>query len=507
MRIRLAALAIVVICAAAVAVPARPTGTPSQMMASLGPGSGVHGPATHSRAMGEAPWGLIPPSATADPGMPPATRRASGADVVAPPPSVMHCQEPTGPDDFQRVAPESVGLDGAALQNAIDTATIGRNTLSIRVFRHGCLAATSRLDPLTADLPNQWMSATKTVSAMLVGRAIQLGRLGIDDPVSKWIASADPAHGRITVHDILTQSSGLRWSSAGDTWGPVADEVQQALHDEVLHPPGTYFEYAQHPLTLLLNIVQRAVGEDVQDFAQQQLFGPLGIRRSDWFWARDRSGNTTGWWGLDISARLMSRLGDSMLRGGTCGGRRLLPEWYVDEVGSSNAVNGGYGFLTWTNQGERYITADVPGRRGIEHPLVPSAPRDFYEFAGLGGQFVAVIPSLDMVIVRTGQTPERSTDVQTVIGGAIAGDWEWEFYRNLRAAVKDAGWQDPGPYRDNDPSPVDVEALVDARQVLDEYGMGPQAGNCNAIGCNGQLASSGDQTLTKDVLVYMTARL
>ena len=49
-----------------------------------------------------------------------------------------------------------------------------------------------------------------------------------------------------------------------------------------MHPPGTYYEYQQHGLTLLLACVQRAAGADVQDFVQRELFGKLGIQRDEW---------------------------------------------------------------------------------------------------------------------------------------------------------------------------------------------------------------------------------
>jgi CubicO group peptidase (beta-lactamase class C family) len=162
------------------------------------------------------------------------------------------CAEPSADHDFGHARPGQVGLDGAALRRLLNFAT-SRNSSSVRVYRHGCLAATSRLDPLTQDQPVSWNSATKGVGALLVGRAIQLGKLSLDDPVATFFPHADAAHGRILLRDLITQSSGLRLSLAGDSWNAAStDGARLALHQEVVHPPGTWFEYGQHPLTLLL---------------------------------------------------------------------------------------------------------------------------------------------------------------------------------------------------------------------------------------------------------------
>jgi CubicO group peptidase (beta-lactamase class C family) len=209
---------------------------------------------------------------------------AAGADAGG------RCADPVGADDFGARRPAEAGVDAGALQELLDWVS-RRNSASVRVYRHGCLLGAGRLDPLTQDLPRQWQSASKAINAMVVGRAIQLGLLSLDDPVGKWFPEADAAHGRILLRHLITQTGGLRVSAAGDTWNNSAtDGVRIALHQEVVHEPGTYFSYQQHGLTLLLACVQRAVGGDVQDFIQRELFGKLGIQRDQWWWARDRAG-------------------------------------------------------------------------------------------------------------------------------------------------------------------------------------------------------------------------
>jgi CubicO group peptidase (beta-lactamase class C family) len=421
--------------------------------------------------------------------------------VTAPSVPIGHsqrCNDPTGQDDFEPLSPAPANLDAVALQELLDWAG-SRNSASVRVYRHGCLVGTSRMDAITQDLPNQWASTSKAVNALVVGRAVQLGLVSLSDPVSKWFPEADAAHGKILLRHLITQTGGLR-VSLGDTWNnSLSDGVRIALHQEVVHEPGTYFSYQQHGLTLLLACVQRAAGGDVQDFMQQELFGKLGIERDQWWWVRDRAGWTEGWYGLNMSPRLMPRLAHLMLNGGVWHGERLLPEEFVRAARSSTPTNGGYGYLMWTNQGDSYWTTELPARRLVRRPLIPSAPRDTYAFAGTGGQLLYVIPSLDMVIERSGGHPARDPAPDLSRGGG--GDFEWELFRMLNRAVTDADWGDPGPFQPLEPA-ADPAALVNPEQIVAGVGVGARAGGCNPAGCDGKVDISGYQEMGGEATTY-----
>jgi CubicO group peptidase (beta-lactamase class C family) len=404
----------------------------------------------------------------------------------------VHCADPTGSEDFQRLDPTEAKVDPGLLTDLIEWAS-SRNSSSVRVYRRGCLLGASRMDALSQDLPVQWQSVSKSITALTVGRAEALGFLSLDDPVSKYFPEADAAHGRILLRHLITQSGGLRFSLAGDGWNTqMTDGVRIALHQEVVHQPGTYFEYQQHGITLLLACVQRAVGEDVQDFMQRELFGKIGISRDQWWWNRDRAGWTTGWWGLYLSPRLMPRFGQLMLDGGLWNGDRILSERFVHAAGTSNLVNGGYGYLMWTNHGDKYWTPTIPVRRLIDRSFLPSAPRDTFMFNGFGGQYVYVIPSLDIVIERSGSNPYRDSDPQTAAGGAFSGDFDWELFQRLNRAVTDVHWGDPGPYvSPPGRAPVDTEKALYPEQDLAGLGVGQRAGGCNIVGCDGSIDFSG----------------
>lgn len=412
------------------------------------------------------------------------TARADGAA------GPRRCADPAGPGDFERVPPAEAGVDAAGLRALIDWAA-GRTSTSVRVYRHGCLLDTSRTDAVTQDGPWQWNSASKAVNAIVVGRAVQLGLVSLDDPVSRFFPEADEAHGRILLRHLITQSGGLRFSLSGDGFNnSFSDGVRIALHQDVVHPPGTYFEYQQHGLTLLLGCVARAAGGDVQDFAQRELFSRLGIERREWFWVRDRAGWTAGWVGFFLSPRLMPRLAHLLLNEGVWNGERLLPAGFVRAARSSNPVNGGYGYLMWTNEGDNYWTSSVPGRRLVERPIVPSAPRDLFVMAGILGQELFAIPSLDMVIERAGVPPSQDTEPDIQRGG-VGSEFEWELFRRLGHVVTDAHWADPGPFRPLPPAPVDPSGALDVEGALAGPGVGPRSGGCNVAGCDGRVDLSG----------------
>ena len=386
--------------------------------------------------------------------------------------SAARCVDPNEDRDFAQLPSRSAALDSAALQRMLDFAT-SRKSASVRVYRHNCLIATSRLDPITQDQPRWWLSAGKSATAMVVGRALQMGKLSLDDPVAKYFPEADSEHGRIKLRHLITQSGGLRFSVSGDAFNALGtDGVRFTLHQEVLHKPGTFFEYQQHGLTLLLACVQRAVGGDVQDFIDRELFTPLGIARNEWMWLRDRAGWSVGFGGLITSPRLMPRLAHLLLNEGTWNGRRLLGASFVEAARSPGSVSGGYGYLMWTNRGDSYVTSSLPGRQIVNRQLVPSAPRDLYMFAGLGGQYLYVIPSLDMVIERSGEFPSHEKDVALTEGTRADGEFNWELFRLLDDAVADASWSDPGPYQPLEPQPFEPEYLVEPEGTVAGVGVG-----------------------------------
>ncbi|MBL1075392.1 serine hydrolase [Nocardia sp. 2] len=412
--------------------------------------------------------------------------------VAAADPADAGCSNPSGAAAFERADAVAAGFDAAALADAMDFGS-AKGAYAIQVYRHGCLVG-DRTN--TGNLPVPLASATKGVTSVAIGRAITLGYFGLDDPLGTFFPQADAAHAALTVRQVLNQTTGLRFTWAADLAGIQTDEVLQTLHTPFAFEPGTTFQYAQAALVLLPKIVEITTGLDFQQFVQRELMSPLGIGRDQWVWLRDRSGNTAVNGGLAMRADDIARLGQLMLDNGRWGDEQLIDAGYIDQARRPTAANGGYGFLFWLNAGDSYKTATVPIARTFQHAMFPGAPRDLYAFVGALGQFVAVVPSRDLVIVRLGIPAGIDPgNLQTSLAAESNPDNK-EFLRRVVAAVTDVPAEPfDSPYRYGDSfgpligSLDDLAFWVDPVHVTEIlFGVGPYApSNCNLLWCNGRL--------------------
>ena len=281
--------------------------------------------------------------------------------------------------------------------------------------------------------------------------AISLGLLDEDDPVGKYIPEADAEHAAITVHDLLTMTSGLHWNLWRDYNIAMKDRVKDALSLPLDHEPGTFFEYGESPVALLAKVVGNAAGEDFQDFVQRELMGPIGMSREDWSWTRDRAGNTEGYRGLNTTVDNFSRLGQLMMRNGRWKGTEVLDKGWVRDAVEPSSTNPGYGYMFWLNESDSYIAPTVYSRDERDHRPIESAPHDLYFMAGIQQQRTWVIPSLDMVVVRVGGSGDRDPDTRSSVFTSSYGEFEHEFFRLLMDASDGCGRRGPGSLREREP--------------------------------------------------------
>ncbi|WP_067825148.1 serine hydrolase domain-containing protein [Nocardia inohanensis] len=406
-------------------------------------------------------------------------------------PAAVACAEPDAGKLFERREAGEVGMDAAAVTDALD---FGQRAggYAVQVYRHGCLVGDRTP---TGNLPLPLASSSKGVASVAVGRAITLGYFGVDDPLSKFFPQADAAHANLTVRQVLTQSTGLHFSWPADIAGIQTDQVLQTLASPADYEPGTTFQYAQSVLALLPKIIEITTGLDYQEFVQRELMGPLGIDRENWIWLRDRSGNTAVNGGLAMRPSDLARIGTLLLHNGSWQGQQLVSADYLRQATTPSAANGGYGFLMWLNAGDTYRGVDVPTATLNEHPVFTGSPRDTYAFSGALGQFVVVVPSRDLVIVRMGVPAKiELNNLQALLTGTSNPDNK-ELFRRLSAAVTDVpGEPYDDPYRYPAPSKPLAKDLDELSRLVDPVnaaeillGVGPYASTgCNLLWCNGK---------------------
>jgi CubicO group peptidase (beta-lactamase class C family) len=301
------------------------------------------------------------------------------------------------------------------LRNAIDSADKQRHrTKAIVVLRDGRLIAEHYAGGYGVETPVLGFSMTKSVTSALVGILVGGGRLRLDQPapVPAWQSTNDPRRA-ITIDQLLRQTSGLDlpqnnsgFDRTSQVMYTVRDKATAFASEPAAAAPGMRWSYTDGHYMLLSRIVRDAVGgnaDAVRRFARNELFAPLGMRHVVMDF--DATGTPLGSSHLLASARDWARFGQLYLDDGVADGRRLLPEGWV-KASATPTLDTGYGAGFWTNR----KAGNVPGW-GAPWGL-SQAPADAFFARGFMGQFIVVVPSRRVVIVRLSVSPVRGDDIE-----------------------------------------------------------------------------------------------
>lgn len=398
-------------------------------------------------------------------------------------------------DTYRTARPDEVGLDAGKVRRAVDFLSVNGSE-SVKVFRHNCLIDSGIFDPVTGEIPGHMWSGGKLITCLLVGRAVTLGKLDVNDSIGKYLPAGlgDTRHRAITVKELLTHTSGvhMNWTRELNLASP--DTIREFMSDAFDHDPGTYFRYEQTGLTVLDQVVERAVGEDFQVFAQQELFDRIGIPREHWFWATDRSGHTIGAGAAFLPGNDFGRIGQLLLNNGTFNGERVISAEFLQAATTPTPQNPSMGYLMWLNHGPYWVNPSMTWEAKIPGRIIASAPQDMYLASfGAFGQNIWVIPSLGIVVTRSSGTlsiPPSRTDLSDPEGTSLGspGQVEHEFLRLLMQAVTDTPQPDPPPYETAAVGAVDAGLYVNPDDNLDLIEAGSTAPpGCTPAGCDGQL--------------------
>jgi CubicO group peptidase (beta-lactamase class C family) len=313
---------------------------------------------------------------------------------------------------WTKAGPAEVGLSESklrAMSAAVRTDEF-KKIGSIVVARHGKLAYGDYIEG-NAEALRDTRSATKSITDVLVGIAIQEGKLrGVDAKVlallpdrAHKLQNPDPRKSSITVEDLLTMSSPLEcddWNDASrgneermylvEDWAqfildlPIRGRMHVGEQVETL-PYGRYFSYCTGGVFVLSEILEKATGVRTDRYAQEKLFAPLGISDAQWVYSPLNTPQTGG--GLRLCSRDLLNIGQLYLNGGRWGERQIVNETWVRNSTRPHARiddQTEYGYLWWLRtfkSGEKSYAA--------------------FFMSGNGGNKVVVVPQLDLVAVIT----------------------------------------------------------------------------------------------------------
>ena len=296
-------------------------------------------------------------------------------------------------DGWVTGAAADVGIDPIAVEQAVAAIQAGEagNMHSLLLVRDGTLVVEEYFHGWGADDLHGLASCTKSVSSLLVGIAIDLGYLdGVDLPLLDFFPERATGAGAgwegIRLEHLLTMSTGLDWTDqeADQFAPPGGDRLAEVLARNVEREPGTRWRYVSRDTHLLSGVILNATEMHADVFAAEFLFAPLAI--TTWNWETNKYGGHPSMSGtLEMLPRDMAKLGQLVLDEGSWKGQPVVSSEWIRESARIHIVpplSDGYGYLWWM--------FDEPAPGGIVYAT------------GIGSQFIAVVPDLDLVVVTTG---------------------------------------------------------------------------------------------------------
>ncbi len=322
---------------------------------------------------------------------------------------------------WQAASPESEGMSSSCLDVLRDILA-ARGSKTFLVIRHDRIVYEwygSGFGPRTRHFTASLDKALLGGISLLL--ALGDGRLALDDPACKYIPAwrKDPKKSRITIRHLATHSSGIEDAKTdglsysqlsgwiGAFWRGIPDPFTVARDEApVVFSPGSKFAYSNPGMAMLAYAVTASLRDapqsDIKTLLHQRIMRPIGIEDEEWKIAKPSrlDGLTLYpiWGGAEFTARATARLGRLMLRKSNWEGPHLIPKIWVERaviysgtplpVRSLHNPLPGSGLCWWTNFDRVWA----------------SVPRDAFAGYGAQDQVLLVVPNLDLIVVRNGES-------------------------------------------------------------------------------------------------------
>ena len=308
---------------------------------------------------------------------------------------------PIGADTWETVTPESLGWETTNLQALFDLLETN-GTRAFILLKDGKIVIEQYFGktlPGTASFTKSsywyWASAGKTLTSFTVGKAQEEGFLKITDKSSDylgtgWTSLTAQKESLITVTNQLTMTTGLDDAVTNNHSIVPADLKYKA-------DAGTRWAYHNGPYTLLESVIKNAVKKDFDTYFNSAIRDKIGMDGT-WQWTDDDHVYYS-------TARSMARFGLLILGKGKWDNVAVMTnsEYFNAMIAPSQAINKSYGYLWWLNGKESFMIPEsqitFPGS------CTPNGPADMFSGLGKNGQYVSIIPSKNIVLIRMGEDP------------------------------------------------------------------------------------------------------
>lgn len=291
---------------------------------------------------------------------------------------------------WQKDSPEDQGVDAAVLSAVHDTFDSFALNASV-IVRNGYIIDEYYKDGYDENSVFTLHSASKSITSALFGIALDMGVIeSLDTPLSQYfpqvLENEDAYWQQITLRHLLTHTSGIDMNEGADwyAWRASDNWVQYILSRRVTSRPGTQFNYLTENTHLLSAVLEQASGMSLYEFGKRCLFDPMGMRSVTL--AQDAQGVSDGGNGFSMNIYDMAKFGRLFLNGGEWQGEQLVPADWVEESTTvqfeRSSGSADYGYQWWVRTfGDNTYHA--------------------YFAQGHGGQYIFVVPELELVIAFT----------------------------------------------------------------------------------------------------------
>jgi CubicO group peptidase (beta-lactamase class C family) len=289
-------------------------------------------------------------------------------------------------------APERFGIKESLIeQKLIGELETLDYPLSLLIIKNDTLITEKYFRGTSVNTAFNTQSATKSFVSVLIGIAIDKGlikneNVRIKDLIPEYYnATTETKKDSITIKHLLTMQAG--WDNNDNRNLKGYDWIGSAMSNKLQYQPGTSFLYTNIGPCFLIQILEKQSGQSTMDFTNTNLCSPLNITIADWL--KTPNGKCMGGGPLFMTSRDMARFGQLLIKRGTINGKKILDSTWIKKSTMNYVRNSlmsdevpakGYGYLMWIDNYKNH---------------------EIWLAAGAGGQYIMMVPDLNMILVTT----------------------------------------------------------------------------------------------------------